>query len=224
MKPSVLWPAALATVLLGCGHSTEHFVLPDRVTDFSALYESNCSGCHGRDGSHGAARPLNDPNYLALVGKEKLRDVVANGVPRTAMPAFAKNAGGSLTDQQINVLTDQMEARWSRPLDLQIVLPPYSAELGDRKRGEEVFRGLCSKCHGESGIGGSLVDAAFLTLASDQSLRITVIAGRVDRGMPDWRSHSPGPAMTPQQVSDVVAWLSAHRANSVKARGETKLP
>src|SRR3989442_1239519 len=38
------------------------------VTDFSRLYAQNCSGCHGADGRLGAARPLNDPLYLALVG------------------------------------------------------------------------------------------------------------------------------------------------------------
>src|SRR5262245_59760515 len=37
------------------------------VTDFSQLYALNCSGCHGADGRLGAARPLNDPLYLALV-------------------------------------------------------------------------------------------------------------------------------------------------------------
>ena len=108
-------PAGLAILLLGCGHRTEQYVLPDQVTDFSALYGSNCAGCHGRDGRFGAARPLNDPLFLALIGKEKLRDVIAKGVPGTAMPAFAQNAGGTLTDQQITILADQIEERWSRP-------------------------------------------------------------------------------------------------------------
>ena len=37
------------------------------VTNFSQLYAVNCAGCHGADGRLGAARPLNDPLYLALV-------------------------------------------------------------------------------------------------------------------------------------------------------------
>jgi cytochrome c oxidase cbb3-type subunit III len=219
-------PACIAIVLLGCGHRTEQYILPDQITEFSTLFESNCAGCHGREGHSGAARPLNDPLFLALIGKEKLRDVIAKGVPGTAMPAFSQNAGGQLTDQQVSILADQMEARWSQPRDfVGVALPPYSAELGDPTRGESVFQRDCSKCHGEHGVGGSITDPAFLSLVSDQSLRTAVLTGRADRGMPDWRSHSPGPAMTAQEISDVVAWLSAHRVHPGNlARGGTILP
>jgi cytochrome c oxidase cbb3-type subunit 3/ubiquinol-cytochrome c reductase cytochrome c subunit len=213
-------------VLIGCGHRTEQYILPDQITGFSALFGSNCAGCHGRDGRSGPARPLNDPLFLALIGKEKLRDVIANGVKGTAMQAFAQNAGGTLTDQQVTILADQMEAHWSRPRDfVGVALPAYSADLGDPTSGESVFQRDCSKCHGEHGIGGSIIDPAFLSLVSDQSLRTAVITGRADRGMPDWRSHTPGPAMTSQEISDVVAWLSAHRVvPGILARGGTSLP
>lgn len=229
MRRAVWLPAGLAIVLLGCGDQTEQFILPDQVTDFSALYETNCAGCHGRDGRLGAARPLNDPLYLALIGKDRLRDVIAKGVRRTAMPAFAQNNGGTLTDQQLTILADQIETRWSRPQDfVGVALPPYSADPGDPKHGEEVFHGNCSRCHGEDGTGGSkkgsVVNPAFLALVSDQSLRTTVIAGRADQGAPDWRSYSPGHAMTTQEISDVVAWLSAHRAAANLPRGGTSLP
>ncbi len=56
------------------------------LTDFNQLYAQNCSGCHGADGRLGAARPLNDSLYLALVNDESLRQVIAQGVPTTAMP------------------------------------------------------------------------------------------------------------------------------------------
>ena len=56
-----------------------------------------------------------------------------------------------------------------------------------------------------------LLTASFLALVSDQSLRTTVIAGRPDLGQPDWRNDVPGRVMTPQEVSDVVAWLVARR-------------
>jgi mono/diheme cytochrome c family protein len=219
---------ASAILLLGCGHKVEQFVFPDQITDFTALYGRNCAGCHGRDGRLGAARPLNDPVFLAVIGKDKLRDTIANGVPRTAMPAFAKNAGGGLTDQQITMLANQMNAQWSRPQEfVAVALPSYSADLGDPKAGDAVFQSNCASCHGEEGVGGtkagSVTDVAFLALVSDQSLRTTVIAGRSDRGMPDWRTHSK--ALTTQNISDVVAWLSMHRLTPITLtqRG-TKLP
>ena len=218
---------APAILVLGCGHKVEQFVFPDQVTDFTALYGSNCAGCHGRDGRHGAARPLNDPVFLAVISRDQLRDVIASGVPKTAMPAFAKNAGGGLTDQQITILAKQMGVLWSRPQDFAaLALPSYRADLGDTRAGEMVFRNNCASCHGPDGVGGkagSIIDVAFLALVSDQSLRTTVIAGRSDRGMPDWRKHSK--TMTPQDISDVVAWLSMHRVTPIilTQRG-TKLP
>ena len=218
MKRRALWlPACLAVVLAGCGHPTEKYTLPDSVTDFSVLYKDNCAGCHGLNGRFGAARPLNDPLYLAVIGKERMRDVIAKGVPGTAMPAFAQNGGGTLTDQQITILADQIEGRWSRPQEYAgVTLPPYSAELGDTRAGEADFKIYCSRCHGDNGAGGpgkggSVIEPALLSLESNQSIRTMVIAGRRDLGCPNWKSDSPGHAMTPQEISDVVAWLAGHR-------------
>ena len=228
MKRSLM---AIPTILLlGCGSRGEQYVVPDQVTAFTALYKNNCEGCHGGDGRLGAARPLNDPVFLAVIGKQTLRNIIANGVPRTAMPAFAKNAGGDLTDKQIEILADQIEARWSLAQEFgAMALPPYGAELGDSKAGAAVFHAYCASCHGEEGTGGtmpgSVIDPSFLALVSDQSLRTTVIAGRSDQGSPDYRNDSPGHPMTPRQISDVVAWLSSHRAVPVNLtqRG-TQLP
>jgi cytochrome c oxidase cbb3-type subunit 3 len=215
MKRRVL--LAPVILLLGCGNKVEQFVFPDQLADFTALYQNNCAGCHGPDGRLGAARPLNDPVFLAVIGRNKLRDVIADGVPKTAMPAFAKNAGGGLTDSQITILADRIAERWSRPQDFAgVALPSYSAEPGDPRAGETAFRAYCANCHDETGAGGSIagsiIDPVFLALVSDQSLRTTVIAGRSDQGKPDWRSDSPGHPMTPKEIADVVAWLSAHRA------------
>ena len=231
MKRNGIWLLASFTIALaGCSRGIEQYTLPNQVSDFASLYEGNCAGCHGSDGRSGAARPLNDPVFLALIGKEKLRDTIAMGVPQTPMPAFALDAGGTLTNRQIGILADQMEARWSRPQDLAgATLPPYSAEPGDVKHGEVVFHSYCASCHGEDGTGGakggSVISPAFLALVSDQSLRTTVIAGRTDLAVPDWRSDSPGRPMMPQEISDVVAWISAHRATTGNPeKGGTSLP
>jgi cytochrome c oxidase cbb3-type subunit 3/ubiquinol-cytochrome c reductase cytochrome c subunit len=78
-----------------------------------------------------------------------------------------------------------------------------------------VYAEACASCHGVDGKGGpkggSVVDAAYLALVSDQALRTAVIAGRTDLGMPDWRSDIPGQPLTAQQITDVVAWMAAQR-------------
>ena len=44
-------------------------------------------------------------------------------------------------------------------------------------------------------VSGSIVDPSYLALVSDQSLRSTIIAGRPDLGMPDWRSDTSEPGL-----------------------------
>src|SRR5689334_2969453 len=111
-------PVSFAMILLvASGNRPEQYVLPDQVVDFATLYKDNCAGCHGENGQHRATRPLNDGVYLKLVGKARLRSVIANGVSGTTMPPFAQDEGGTLTDQQITLLANEMEKRWSKPRD-----------------------------------------------------------------------------------------------------------
>ena len=195
---------------------------PGEVIAFDALYARNCAGCHGRDGRLGAARALNDPVYLALAPPERVRQVIAIGVPGTAQPAFALAAGGSLTDQQIDVLVRGMEERWRRPDALAgKEIPPYDGgggagrKSGNTDRGRDVFTRACASCHGQDGRRGSrgagIVDPSYLALVSDQHLRTTIIAGRADLGMPDWRGGASAVPLTAQEVADVVAWMASHR-------------
>ena len=131
------------------------------------------------------------------------------------MPAFAKTAGGTLSDEQFEILVREMRTRWAKPNDLLGASPPpYAAEEpGNAQRGANAYATFCARCHGPEGRGtrSSIVDDSFLALVSDQSLRTTVIAGRPDLGHPDWRHDAPDKAMTPQEVTDVVAWLVAQR-------------
>jgi mono/diheme cytochrome c family protein len=214
--------AIAALVLAACdavpGKPTEaeRPLRPAQVTDFDALYAANCAGCHGADGTRGAARPMNDPVYLALAGVERLRRITAEGVAGTPMPGFAASAGGMLTDQQVEILASGMVSRWGKPGIERIGLPPYAATApGDAARGALAYGVYCAGCHGPDGRGGAkggaVVDGAYLGLVSDQALRTAVICGRTDLGMPDWRGNVAGRAMSAQEIDDVVAWLVAQR-------------
>ena len=190
---------------------------PDDVVDFAVLYAANCAGCHGANGSGGAEIGLADPTYLAIADDAAIRRVTARGVPGTAMPAFARSAGGLLTDEQIDAIVGGIRTRWAKPVSLAVTdVPPHTAPApGNPARGTEVYARYCSACHGVGGRGGeragSIVDGAYLALVSDQGLRTTVIVGRPVLGAPDWRGNVPGEPLSSEDVSDVVAWLAAQR-------------
>ena len=217
--------ASVAIALLicaGCGNwpgrptAKDIPIDPDNVTDFQLLFSQNCSGCHGAQGKGGAALSITDPVYLAIADDEVLRKVVTNGIAGTLMPAFEKSAGGMLTENQVEVLVRGLRERYAKTDALRgIPAPPYSAtDPGDATRGGAVYDSYCASCHGAGGKGGkasSIVDGPFLALLTDQELRTMVIVGRPDFGAPDWRNNIPGKPMNAQEISDVVAWLSAQR-------------
>jgi cytochrome c oxidase cbb3-type subunit 3 len=195
---------------------------PDRqLAGDDVAYQANCAGCHGADGKGGAARGLADPVFLQIANEATLRRVTASGVPGTAMPAFAKSAGGTLTDAQIDAIVHGIRSRWTKVEGADgVIPPPYAvAAAGDPKRGQDAFGTFCSRCHGADGRGGqgsqgggSIVDPSYLSLVSDQGLRTTVIAGRPDLAAPDWRGNVPGRPMSSDEISNVVAWLASMRS------------
>jgi cytochrome c oxidase cbb3-type subunit 3 len=222
---AVLLTASLAAVT-ACGvhdmapgrpPANSAVIPPARITDFAFLYARNCAGCHGPDGKGGGTIGLGNPVYLAVADDATINRITADGVPGTAMPAFAQHSGGMLTDDQIDIIVRGMGSHWARPdATGGVEPPPYAAQTpGDPTRGAVAFSVYCSPCHGANGRGGarasSIVDGSYLTLVSDQNLRTTVIVGRPELGAPDWRSDAPGKPMSPEEVSDVVAWLVAQR-------------
>lgn len=238
MKRTLLQPgqsralalAAICLAALGCSRIPgrpgpgPEVVRPEQVLDFSTLYKQNCAACHGENGKDGAALPLNNPVYLAIAGESHMQRIIANGVPGSLMPAFAKSAGGMLTDQQVAVLAHGMVETWGQPGALAgLNPPPYAAaQPGDVTRGQQAFAASCARCHGATGegvqtaagkqgsISGSIIDPSYLALISDQALRSIILAGLPGRRMPDWRTDSAQP-LTDQQVTDIVAWLASHR-------------
>jgi cytochrome c oxidase cbb3-type subunit 3 len=197
--------------------SADVVLKPAEVHDFAALYSLNCAGCHGAEGKGNAALGLANPVYLAIASDETIRHAIASGIRGSLMPAFAKSAGGTLTDEQIEILVHEMRERWAKPNEmLGTSPPPYAGEeSGNAERGAGAYATFCAGCHGAEGKGtakgSSIVDDSFLALVSNQNLRTTIIAGRPNLGHPDWRHDAPGTEMTPQEVTDVVAWLAAQR-------------
>jgi len=202
---------------------------PHANLDFRSLYAQNCQGCHGIDGSVAGSISLDNPTYLAVVDRETLVRITANGTSGIRsdgkedvsgnMPAFADFNGGILTIEQIGVIADELLAK--RPAQSGGPLPAHSAPLGSVAAGREAFGIFCASCHGADGNGGSagsVVQPAYLALVSDQYLRTVTIAGRPELGCPDFRTRVPGREMQEEEIAGVVAWLASNRRNEFGAR------
>lgn len=208
----------LSLCIAGCGRPTKPEVMARDVTDFKELYGQHCAGCHGAEGNKGAAQPMNDPLYLSLIPRDKLRQVIEKGSGRL-MPAFAVSEGGALYPKQIDAVVNGIQKEWGRPVDSrEQSLPPYSADLssGQAAHGKQVFAEACQSCHSENGksSSGSVTDASYLGLVSNQGLRTSTIVGRPDLGMADWRTVRKSSPLTNQEITDIVAYMASKRPDA----------
>jgi mono/diheme cytochrome c family protein len=222
---SLLWilPGVTAGLFSSCDwmpgrpKESDRWQPPHAEKNFAVLYDSNCVACHSNGKTVGASVSMNDPLYLAIIPHEILRKVIAEGIPGTLMPGFAKAAGGQLTDAQIDALVQGIY-KWAEEKPITNGnLPPYSAPIGDASRGAAAYNTYCAKCHGADGKGGksgSVVDSDYLRLVSEQYLRTVTIAGRPELGMPNYQQNESGKPMSPEEISDIVAWLASHRQGS----------
>ena len=223
MKLHMYVTGALCTAILvlgGCrnppgkpGYSSQT-KRPDQVLDFSTLYANNCAACHGEQGRRGAAISLANPVYLSVAGLRNIESVTGNGVPGTMMPPFARSAGGLLTDQQVEIISQGMIDTWGKhPTQGDEDAPRYAASTaGDVSQGQNAFSARCASCHRAASKQhtGPLVDPAYLALISNQGLRSILIAGEPEQGMPSWRGYTSG-ALTDAEITDIVAWLASKR-------------
>ena len=193
-------------------------IQPNAVTDFAQLYAQNCQGCHGINGKGGATIGLATQNYFVFAGADQIRKITANGIPGTAMPAFAQSSGGLLTGQQVDALVTGIEKKFATQQGIAAPLPPYtSGTAASAPHGAAAFQKFCGSCHGPDGKGSaaakaSIVDPSYLALISDQALRTTIVVGRPELGSPDYCSDIENQCMSAQDVTDVVAWLASQRA------------
>ncbi len=197
---------------------------PASETDFHVLYRQRCQACHGEDGKGGPGRILNDPLYLAILPREELYNVIEHGRAGTSMPAWARKYAGPLTEEQINALVDGIEKNWAKPNQFSgAQLPAYYSPQngGDVLAGQKTFVRDCYMCHGPGARIGSVTDAAYLSLITNQCLRTSIIVGRPDLGMPDYRHLNLGRALSDGDISNLVAFLSAKRPPEITAMYES---
>jgi mono/diheme cytochrome c family protein len=171
------------------------------------LYVDNCTSCHGTRGEGIVGPALNNKTLLTKASDEVLFATIRTGRPNTVMPAWGQENGGPLTDEDIRYVVSFLRA-WeptAPEVTTTVIVVPSAA------RGAAIFAGSCFTCHGDEGQGTktapALNDAARLKKLDNEWYRQTIANGRPAKGMPTW-----GTVLSPNQIEDVVALLSAWRA------------
>ena len=117
------------------------------------LFQGMCVECHGAGGAGGDAPSLNRPRLNHAPDDAALANVIADGIPNTAMPRIRR-----FTPNELQQLVAYVRSVGKMAQDR---VP------GDAKMGAAIYRNLaCSSCHivaGEGGnLGPDLTDIGFL--------------------------------------------------------------
>jgi len=160
---------------------------------FSAqkTYGLMCAVCHGQNGEgkdyrvfQATVPKLNSQDFLSVASRKMLRMTIEHGRGGRNMPAWDQTHGG-LSEAEIDGLTELIFAWKTEP-------PKYADVRAARANvaiGRTLFRSRCGTCHGANGKGGlgpSLNNQDFLSIANDRFLYETIVNGRRDTAMPSW--------------------------------------
>src|SRR6185295_6484243 len=107
------------------------------------LFQGMCVECHGAGGAGGDAPSLNRPRLNHAPDDKALANVIANGIPNTAMPRIRR-----FTESELQQLVAYVRSVGKMSQDR---VP------GDAKKGAAIYKNLaCSSCHIVAGEGGTV--------------------------------------------------------------------
>ena len=137
----------LSRLLLGTALAVAPAATLHAAPDGKQVYESTCIACHGT-GRDGAPRvgDVRAWEQLSARGLSKLGASAIEGVRK--MPPHGGRL--ALTDLEleraITYMVNQSGGNWAEPIDRR--------RLPETRRGEEIVKAQCVKCHG-TGVGGA---------------------------------------------------------------------
>lgn len=144
MQISTRWLCGGAIVLAVCALAAP--VAAQNTADLDGgrrLFQGMCVECHGAGGTGGDAPSLNRPRLTHAPDDTALANVIANGIPNTAMPRIRR-----FTESELRQLVAYVRS---------VGKLPQERVPGDAKRGAAVYKNLaCSSCHIVAGEGGTL--------------------------------------------------------------------
>jgi mono/diheme cytochrome c family protein len=150
-----------------------------------------CSACHGLNGSGRDYKTnlfgvpgINNPDFQAIASLDMISFIIIEGRGDRYMPSWRSRHSGLKNEELQAVITEIRGWRKSAPSLKEVKSSVYDMSLGQQLYGQ-----YCSSCHGKNrqgGIGLSLSNSSFHSLATDQFLYKTLTIGRSNTAMPSW--------------------------------------
>lgn len=185
-----------------------------------ALYNENCSICHGKDGSGGMGIPLSSASFLDAASSHYIKQTIRLGRPGRVMPSFYW-----MTDTDIAAIIDYMNDWRKTPPRVWSARPIE----GDPQIGKQLYQTHCASCHGEDAKGGkgtgvhfsrptdipvtatALNNQGFLHSAPDEMLQFIIRYSRQGSMMPA----ASQLGLSNRQVNDIVSYIRSFQRDDL---------
>ena len=183
---------------------------PSLVAAGKEVFSTRCFTCHGNDGEGkvGMGPALASETFLAAASDEMLAKTVADGRPGTTMIPWK---GALKKDEFMGVLAYIRSMAEHEPATLD-----EKPLAGDTKKGEQLYRSICARCHGNSGAGYSEASSGtgigrkgFLDSASNGYIRYLVKHGKSQTQMRPFEKGAPTAVanLKDEEIDSVIAYL-----------------
>jgi mono/diheme cytochrome c family protein len=182
------------------------------------VFQENCAVCHGADGQGRVGATLSK-DWGGIRPDLPIKSIIVNGVPGSAMPAWAQTGGGPLTTEQIDdVVYYILSWQTAGVPDLQprptfTPRPPIAtlpSVEGDPNRGALLFAENCQMCHGADGQGrvGASLAKAWGSIRPDLAVKQIITNGIPGSAMPAWEQTKGGP-LSEKEINDLTSFILA---------------
>lgn len=178
------------------------------------MYAQYCSACHQADGKGkiGLAPSLNNPDFLAIADNGFIKNTILNGRLGTTMISFSLMPD---VTAHIDDLVSFIRS-WERDYVniTQVDVDDQKHISGDASQGKQGFKNYCAACHGPNGegynAGGSgpgVGRDGFLTKASDDYIKQTIILGRAGTAMRGFLGAQGLANLEEREIDNIVVYL-----------------